>query len=175
LDASSKDRFMQHVAVRAVGECWEWQASTDGRYGDVFWEGRTQKAHRVSWMLHRGPIPDGLLVLHGCDNPPCVNPNHLFLGTQSVNIRDCTRKGRNGAHRHPDRLATGDRNGTHTHPHRVLRGSSNVSAKLTEERVREIRSDYARGIRRKYLAVMHGVSKSTIDNITKGRLWKHVS
>lgn len=172
---NDRESFMKRVDVCATGDCWEWQDGTDGRYGNVTWNGRTEKAHRVSWTLHRGPIPDGMMVLHGCDNPPCVNPNHLFLGTQSVNIRDCTRKGRNGVHRHPERLARGDRNGTHTQPDKRHFGESNGSSKLTADMVRAIRAAYATGVRRKDIIAQFGVSKSTIDNITKGRLWKHVS
>lgn len=79
--------------------CWEWTGqigkrgygmlSVPRRYGT-----RNQYAHRVSWLLHHGPIPEGLSVLHRCDNPKCIRPDHLFLGTQGTNVRDCVAKGR---------------------------------------------------------------------------------
>jgi hypothetical protein len=78
--------------------CWLWTGTPDvNGYGKLWWFDHTNKgkfAHRISWELHNGPIPDGLFVLHSCDNPPCVNPKHLFLGTQLDNMRDMVAKGR---------------------------------------------------------------------------------
>ena len=71
--------------------CWMWTA---GRDGDGYGSYRNKRAHRVAWQLTRGPIPDGLVVCHSCDNPACVRPDHLFLGTQQDNIQDMLRKGR---------------------------------------------------------------------------------
>lgn len=75
--------------------CWEWTASIGSHgYGQLTYLQQKYTAHRLSWELHRGPIPDGLFVLHKCDNRRCVKPDHLFLGTQRENLEDMTRKGR---------------------------------------------------------------------------------
>lgn len=89
-------RFWSKVLKGTDQECWLWNASRikDG-YGKFSVSGVYQQSHRISWQLTNGPIPDGLCVLHRCDNPPCVNPNHLFLGTNLDNVRDMFAKGRN--------------------------------------------------------------------------------
>jgi len=74
--------------------CWLWQGPTDGRYGEIWYNGAKCRAHRITWELVNGPIPEGLLVCHTCDTPSCVRPDHLFLGTMSDNILDASRKGR---------------------------------------------------------------------------------
>lgn len=74
--------------------CWEWTASTERGYGVLWYQRRREGAHRVSWLLSRGEIPPGMFVLHKCDNPPCVNPDHLFLGDNQANLRDAAAKGR---------------------------------------------------------------------------------
>lgn len=95
------DRFWEMVRRGPSEECWPWTGSTRaGGYGAIAVRvpGRRHRlapAHRVSWELHNGPIPDGLQVLHRCDNPPCVNPAHLFLGTNDDNVADMLSKGRN--------------------------------------------------------------------------------
>lgn len=86
---SLAERFWQKVAVAGPDECWLWTSNTNGRYGTFAMDGRTRTgAHRVSFLLHHGPIPDGLYVLHSCAVPRCVNPAHLRAGTQVENMAD---------------------------------------------------------------------------------------
>jgi hypothetical protein len=97
------ERFMAKVSPEPTSGCWLWTGALgmDGYGIRVHLHGEERKprrAHRASWEIFRGPIPDGLWVLHRCDNPPCVNPDHLFLGTQTDNIRDAVRKGRRNMH-----------------------------------------------------------------------------
>jgi hypothetical protein len=92
---SAADRFWSKV--EKSDECWKWTAGKHNAGYGVFWEkGRFYKAHRWSWERERGPIPDGLNLLHKCDNPACVRPDHLFLGTQKDNVNDMVSKGRHG-------------------------------------------------------------------------------
>jgi hypothetical protein len=84
----------RHIPIPESG-CWIWEGTTNSQgYGSITIKGKEKKAHRVSWELFNGPIPKGLLVLHKCDTPACINPHHLFLGTHRDNIQDCIKKGR---------------------------------------------------------------------------------
>lgn len=94
------ERFWQKV--KKSDSCWEWQgANVPKGYGIIGKDGRNQYAHRVSWELHTGVIPKGLLVCHHCDNPKCVRPDHLFVGTHQDNLRDMSRKGRGRQQKSP--------------------------------------------------------------------------
>ncbi len=157
-------RFWQTVDDTAGPDgCWPWTGfRNDAGYGLIGGrrEQRAARAHRVSWELSHGPIPPGLVVCHHCDNPPCVNPAHLFIGTQADNSRDMVRKGR--ANRDPLPRAS------------QPMGSRHYSAKLTEASVREVRQRVARGERQVALAVEYGVAPTTICAAVKGRNWAHV-
>ena len=89
-----EERFWEKVNRDGPGGCWIWTGSTNGRYGQVCLNGVPKKAHRISWEMKNGPIPDGLHCLHRCDRPECCNPSHLFIGTQADNIADMIKKGR---------------------------------------------------------------------------------
>lgn len=146
--------FWQHVERRGPDDCWPFNGSTsDVNYGSVRWAGRTQRAHRIAYTLAYGQIPDGLNVLHSCDNPPCCNPAHLFLGTQAENSADMIRKNR------VNRTA------------RFI-GAAHPRAKLTEEAVFEARWLRKAGMPWRRLAARFGVSKTTITAAVIGRTWK---
>lgn len=91
-----KERLMAKVEKRADTGCWVWTGTMQNSkgYGSIYYDRKNERVHRVSYKLFIGPIPDGLFVLHRCDNPPCINPEHLFLGTPMDNTRDCLSKGR---------------------------------------------------------------------------------
>lgn len=160
--------FWARVAKSSDADgCWLWTAYCDkGGYGRLSWDGKTRGAHQVSWELANGEIPDGQCVLHNCpsgDNPRCVNPVHLWLGTKSANSKDRDQKGR---------TATGIKSGKHTHPESIQRGSRNGRAKLTEAQVVEIRRRYSEGgISHAKLGKEYGVGHETINLIVNGRTW----
>ena len=160
-------RFWGYVDITGEEVCWPWIGARDrpngyGRFSIK--RSRAILAHRFAWILSNGPIPDGLCVLHRCDNPPCVNPAHLFLGTQADNNVDCVRKGRN---------AKGERHGWHTKPDSFARwrGEGNPNAKLTISAVRAIRADQRA---ERIIAREYGVSKSLIGAVRRREIWREV-
>ena len=90
---TARERFYKRFTVSLTG-CWLWDNGKEQKYGQFKLKGVRHGAHRISWLIHNGPIPDGLWVLHSCDTPGCVNPGHLFLGTNSDNMKDMGSKGR---------------------------------------------------------------------------------
>lgn len=163
---SLEERFWSKVDKSGgLDACWEWQGwrRSDG-YGECKKNGKRHiRAHRVAWEFINGPIPDGLNVLHKCDNPPCCNPAHLFLGTHFDNMADMTQKGRR---------ACGDQNGARLYPERMPRGERNGTAKLTRQQVLDIRANYHSGqATGEQLAERHGVSKSLISGIVNHKRW----
>jgi len=159
-----EERFWEKVDKS--GDCWIWTAAknSDG-YGRFRVNGKCVGAHRIAYLLTFDSIPDGLQVCHACDNPACVNPIHLFLGTQRDNIVDMVAKGR-------QRGAPGDTNASRLYPERLARGVKNVNAKLTEEDVREIRYLHEEfGTTGADLAKQRKVCKSTICRILQRKTW----
>ncbi len=146
--------------VRKMDTCWLWTASrthNGGGYGQFKWEQRSVDAHRVSWIIAHGPIPAGINVLHSCDNPICVRPEHLFLGTDQDNVDDMLAKGRG---RFPGM------------PKGTLAGDKNPAAKLTSALVSEIRERASAGEDRISLAQAFSISKSQVGRIIGGCAWK---
>lgn len=137
--------------------CWLWTGSPGaGGYGVLVTGRKTMKAHRASWIVHRGPIPDGCKVCHRCDTPACVNPDHLFLGSQRDNVHDMVRKGRCQKN--------------------MLGRYGNLSplAKLSEQEAREIRRLHADGRSQHSLAKQFGRSPMTINRLVRNISWRNL-
>jgi len=145
------ETIMEKTSRPSPDDCWPWTGDRHSRgYGVIHRTiaGVSKKtlAHRASWEAHVGPIPDGLCVLHRCNNPPCVNPEHLYIGTHSDNMRDLAETGR-------------------------LKGEGNPRAKLTNRMVMEIRCSQKPHVE---LAKKYGVYVGHISGIKTGRLWPHL-
>lgn len=145
---NTEDDFHKKYRKGAPNECWLWTGSflTNG-YGRFFIKGKTITAHRFSWELANGPIPEDLFILHKCDTPACVNPAHLSPGTPSDNMRDRDSRGRQAR----------------------LFGETNPNAKLTESKVQQIRM--LRGKPYPEIAKAFGISKSAVCRIMSGISW----
>jgi len=137
--------------------CLEWtKARSSAGYGQKWSGGKTKYLHRLTWEEYNGPIPAGMKVLHKCDNPPCYEITHLFLGTSKDNAIDMAKKGRQTFQKNPEK-----------HP----RGRKHHNAKFTEDEIRKIRAspDSMRALARKY-----NVSFATMQSIVKRKTWIHV-
>lgn len=150
------DRFIEKV--NKTEGCWEWTAATyRGGYGHfrAFTDGKWKmiKAHRYSYSHFKGEIPKGMLVCHTCDNPKCVNPEHLFIGTHSDNMVDKINKGRSKP----------------TRKERLIKNGLNL---LTKEVADNIRKDYADGMSYNELVKKYSTSKSQVCRIVLNQIWK---
>lgn len=143
-----------HMPVTECG-CWLWLGKVDGEgYGSITHRGREWRAHRMAWELAHGALPPGLSVCHRCDVRVCVNPAHLFLGTQGDNVRDCWRKGRGR--------------------HAVRRGDGSLPVRLVAAQVRAIRAAGAAGELQATIAKAFGVTTSHVSRILTGRSWGYL-
>jgi Autographiviridae endonuclease len=155
-------RFNERWTPEPWSGCWLWTAGVGtNNYGKFWFNRRRNVAHRVSWQLHRGPIPTGMWVLHKCDTPLCVNPDHLWLGTNGDNQRDSVEKGR----QRPS----------------FYRGESLPQSKLTDRDIIAIRKLYRKGVPNNKsefssygLGQRFGVSSSLIRQIIRREIWRHV-
>jgi len=148
--AALRIRLAENSTIAENG-CWNWNLGLfKNGYAKTSVGGKTQYAHRASYRAFNGPIKEGQVVRHTCDNPRCINPGHLLRGTQADNVADCLERGR---------FSLGDDHAT----------------KLTSEIVKSIRKDHTDGLGGyKILAKKYGVDRSMIQRIVKGWVWKHV-
>ncbi len=154
-------RFADKVDRKGDDECWPWIGCRDSKgYGRVQRGGRGSpaRAHRIAFELTFGTIPRGASVCHRCDNPPCCNPGHLFVGENAENVQDKLSK---------DRQAKGSKT--------AHAGECHHSAKLTDAAVREIRLLAASGRKQKDIAEHFGIRQNTVSRIVSGKSWSHVS
>lgn len=168
--------------------CWEWRASRDfDGYGQVSIGSRTAgtrsstKAHRVMYELFVGQVPDGFMVCHRCDNPPCCNPAHLFAAPPAENSADMIRKkrslqgDRNPARVNPGNLRRGDDHPFRQHPELAARGERASQSKLTEALVRDLRARAQAGESHSSIARELGVTHTTVGRIVRRQSWAHVA
>ena len=178
------ERFWSKVDKTDDLSCWNWTASKyHFGHGALYFRGRSQPAHRISWWIHHGEIPDGCEVCHYCDNPPCVNPGHLYVATHSQNVKDMHIRGRgvyfsgdnHWMRKHPEWIATGDRHPLRKRPELAARGELNGNSKLSNRSVRDIRLLYCRqDVTSTELASAYGLDKSTVLDVLNHKTWKHV-
>jgi hypothetical protein len=142
------ERFWAKVERGEGNACWVWVGYLhDGWHGQVRVGGKARYAHRVSWEMANGPIPEGMVVRHRCDNPACVNPRHLELGTHADNVADRVARGRSA------------------------KGEANGRAKLSGEKVEAIRARIESGDAQTQIATDFGVSRRAVYKIKTGKTW----
>jgi hypothetical protein len=175
--------------VPEIGECWEWKCGkSPAGYGCFYFSGQNRPAHRVAFEIENHTIPEGMFACHKCDNPSCVNPRHIFIGTQKDNIDDMRAKGRSN-YMGPKNPCRGDNHPSKFRPKEAFshlkayrdlhpemwRGENAKPAKLKEEDVRDIRRRYDGGEVQTALAEAFGVSQTVIHNVIRFKSWKHVA
>lgn len=175
---------MQHQSTRAerfwakvkrTDACWLWVRGRNAHGYGIASNGKKSGlilAHRLSYELTYGPIPTGLHVCHHCDNPPCVRPDHLFLGTDADNVADMMRKGRYGP---PRSQPKGAESWSRNHLDRLARGQGHGCARLTDEQVMELRRLRIQdGLTLTQLTEMFAISKSQAFRIVRRQSWTHL-
>jgi len=153
LTPEDKARFWSKVDKRGPDDCWEWTASKfKQEYGQFYIKGRGYVAQRIAYLLEFGFIPEDLFCLHTCDNPPCCNPSHLFLGTHQDNMNDRSSKGRSS----------------------IRPGESHPMSKLKEFQVLDILHRCENGDLQKEVAKIYEVSPQHVSDIVNGKKWRHL-
>jgi len=168
--------YLEHKVHKLGNDCgcWLWDGIEYRGYGKMRLGNKSLFAHRVSYALYKGVIPDGIIVRHTCDTPLCVNPNHLILGTQKDNRQDAVLRGRLNKKPNKRNYERGENHWMRRNPERILRGEAKGNAKLDDERVRAIRVMHAGGMKLREIAPIVNVAKSTVWLVVTGRYWGHV-
>lgn len=191
------ERFNDSYIVDQKTGCWIWQKTKDAPgYGIFYFENHFIHAHRWIYQHLNGEMPKNIFACHKCDNPPCVNPEHIFAGTHADNMRDMKKKGRECSPERKsaimkEKAARGDKNGSRTHIEKIKRGPDHHShlrpelvqkgeeasgAKLTEEKAIQIILLYKTGIfLQRELAERFGLKDRSISDITTGKTWRHLN
>lgn len=147
----TRERFLERVDKQGDGGCWLWLGCKDKKgYGIIQRNRKAERAPRIAWELYIGTIPDKLFVCHKCDNPSCVNPDHLFVGTLQDNTADMVAK------------------------QRQIQGETVGSSKLTTIQVIEIRQRYRDGVSQRALSKEYGITKSGIQHVVRRQTWRHI-
>ena len=151
-----KERLLEGVSENEKG-CWIWNgAKTEKGYGAIHYAGKRARTHRIAYEVFVGPIPDGHMVCHSCDEPSCLNPSHLWTGSAAENTNDMVRKGRE----------------SFRFKEQPVFGKKHHNAKMDDQSVRSIRSSNKTQVE---LAEIYGVSQGTISKIQRGDAWKHIT
>jgi len=198
VNLSSEDtvRFWGKVDQKTEDECWEWQGCRFRTgYGQFSAKNKMWLSHRIAFFIHTGSNPVGKLILHSCDNRGCCNPKHLRTGTHKDNADDMMDRGRqargeghysrtrphllarglsNGAHTRPEKRPRGDKHYFRTNPEKVPRGEMQHCSKLTEQKVIEMRRQYAAGENAVKIAARYEIAHSAAWAAIVGKSWKHV-
>jgi hypothetical protein len=172
-----EERFW--AQVEKTDGCWLWTGNKDrDGYGHIKHGGKSIGAHRASYLIHNGEIPEGQVICHTCDNPACVRPDHIFSGTVADNNRDRDEKGRsasgdrNASRLYPERRPRGENHHWQTKPWTRMTGEKNGRAKLTQETANEIRAKWETGqYTKRALSCLYGVSDVQIGKIVNNLIW----
>lgn len=145
--------YKNTIVPKNRDECWIWQCGKTARYGQIKINGIKVGVHRFSYEYFNGKIPEGMYICHQCDQPKCVNPKHLFIGSSQDNMDDKIQKGRG----------------------KYCKGEKQAGSILSEQQVKEIKLKLKEGVYQRILSAEYGVSQTTIYKINQGIHWKHVT